>query len=219
MLEVQVNILVSVNEEAFFLWVEGNLSRAVISNLHLRPCHLPNHCVSCHQRVLGALPLLQRCTPQLIKGSRSDTYSPSDAFSIVDGLKLGMPQNNFHRQYRKSIIGKCEDFDYCFCLLVCFQIYFIFIYVYVHVHISTRKGQKRETDPLGARNTGTVSWELSLGPLKEQQAVPTSEPSPQPHADSSSALLNHVDFKHPGLASIIQTHLTVLPDQYFTLGI
>lgn len=46
-----------------FLRVEPNLSRAVISNLHLRPCHLPNHCVSCHQRVLGALLLLQRCTP------------------------------------------------------------------------------------------------------------------------------------------------------------
>lgn len=29
---------------SIFLWVEQNLSRAVISNLHLRQCHLPNHC-------------------------------------------------------------------------------------------------------------------------------------------------------------------------------
>ena len=75
--------------------------------------------------------------------------------------------------------------------------------MYVHVHISTRKGQKRATDPLGARNKGTVSWELNLGPLKEQRAVPTSEPSLQPHADSMSALLKHAAVKHPGLASII----------------
>lgn len=49
--------------------------------------------------------------------------------------------------------------------------------MYVHVHISTCKGQKRATDPLGAKNTGIVSWELNLDPLKEQRAVPTSEPS------------------------------------------
>lgn len=75
--------------------------------------------------------------------------------------------------------------------------------MYEHVHVSTLKGQKRATDPLRARITGTVSWELHFGPLKEQQAVPASEPSLQPHADSISELLSHADFKHPALASII----------------